>query len=69
MEFKPKKQESSPAAGMIERFKAAEYENYSLRLGRTSRELGEWLLRFGDLDEKKRFEIEEYIRNLDAGRF
>ncbi|MBK7393542.1 MAG: hypothetical protein IPI64_09630 [Chloracidobacterium sp.] len=53
---------------MIYRLKAAEGENYYLRLGRTSRQLGEWLLRFGDLDEKQRFEIEEYIRNLDAGR-
>ena len=53
---------------MIERLKAAEGENYYLRLGRTSRQLGEFILNHCDITEKERFGIEEFIRNLDAGR-
>ena len=70
MEFKPKKQESSPVAGMISRLKSAEYENYSERLSRSCRQMGEFILKFcDDISEDERFKIEQFLRDLDAGRF
>ncbi len=70
MEFKPQKQDASPVAGMIERLKTAEYENYSQRLGRNCRQMGEFILRFcDDISEEERFKIEQFLRDLDNGHF
>lgn len=68
MEFKPQKQDASPLDGMIRSLSTAQLDNYSLRLGRTTRQLGEFILNHCDITEKERFEIEEFIRNLDSGR-
>lgn len=54
---------------MIDNLNSAQLENYSQRLGRTTRQLGEFILNHCDITEKERFDIEQYIRDLDNGRF
>lgn len=55
---------------MISRLKTAEYENYSQRLGRNCRQMGEFILKFcDDISEDERFKIEQFLRDLDNGHF
>ncbi len=69
MKFEPQKSDISQVAGMIDNLNSAQLENYSQRLGRTTRQLGEFILNHCDITEKERFDIEQYIRDLDNGRF
>ncbi|HRI05314.1 MAG TPA: hypothetical protein PLL77_16370 [Pyrinomonadaceae bacterium] len=70
MEFKPQKQDALAFTDMISRLRTAEYENYSQRLGRNCRQMGEFILKFcDDISEEERFKIEQFLRDLDNGHF
>lgn len=70
MKFEQPKPDLSSLNSLINSLAAAQAENYSKRLGRDCRQMGDFILRFcDDITEEERFKIEQFLRDLDNGHF